>query len=346
MDTNTILDKAIEDVRKRHGVQIMTLSSIKADEVDSISTGSLSLDVATGVLGIPRGRIIEIYGPESSGKTTVCFSIVREAQSKGLRCLYIDMEQAVDVAYARKLGVDLQSLYFVQPESAEMALDIAETFLKNSAMDLIVIDSVASLVPQAEIENSMGESTMGLQARLMGQALRKLTPLLRRNNATLVFTNQLRQKIGVYFGNPEVTPGGLALKFYASIRIELRKVQEIKSAKGETVGVEVKATIRKNKVSAPGRKAQFRILYGEGVDRIHEILEIGKIFGVIEMPNNRTYEYNGEVFARSREQARQYLLDNPSVAQQIEAEIRRAMSETGNEGLLGADDDDSPLSEE
>ncbi|MCX8146787.1 MAG: DNA recombination/repair protein RecA, partial [Azovibrio sp.] len=170
MDTNTILDKAIEDVRKRHGVQIMTLSSIKADEVDSISTGSLSLDVATGVLGIPRGRIIEIYGPESSGKTTVCFSIVREAQSKGLRCLYIDMEQAVDVAYARKLGVDLQSLYFVQPESAEMALDIAETFLKNSAMDLIVIDSVASLVPQAEIENSMGESTMGLQARLMGQA--------------------------------------------------------------------------------------------------------------------------------------------------------------------------------
>ncbi len=318
-----VLEKAINDILKQFGDgAVMRLGEASHLEVGVVPTGSLALDLALGVGGIPRGRVTEIFGPESSGKTTLCQHIVAEAQKLGGVCAYIDMEHALDPGYAAKCGVDVDNLYISQPDTGEQALEIAETLVRSGAVEVVVVDSVAALVPRAEIEGDMGDATMGMQARLMSQALRKLSGAIKQTNTAMVFTNQLRQKIGVMFGNPETTTGGMALKFYASVRLDVRRVESIKVGQ-EVVGARARVRVVKNKVAAPFRVAEFDILYNEGISKEGDILDLGVGLGLIEKRGS-FFTYADERIGQGRENAKQYLRDHPEMAAAIEAGVRSA----------------------
>ena len=342
-------DKALEttltNLTKRFGEgAIMRLGEATHLKVEAIPTGSLALDLALGVGGVPRGRVTEIYGPEASGKTTICQHIVAEAQKMGGLTAFIDMEHALDPAYAARCGVDVENLYIAQPDTGEQALEIAEALVRSGAMDVVVVDSVAALVPRAEIEGDMGDAHMGLQARLMSQALRKLSGAIKQSNTAMVFTNQLRMKIGVMFGNPETTSGGRALKFYASVRLDVRRIQSIKD-KGEVVGSRTRVRVTKNKVAPPFRQAEFDIMYNEGISRVGDILDIGVELGVIDKRGS-FYNYGDERLAQGRENAKTFLRENPGVSNEIEAKIRDVYSLTPLAHLVSDDaDDDSSLDE-
>src|SRR5712672_3152258 len=316
------LDLALSQIEKQFGKgSIMKLGeqAIAAD-IAVIPTGSLGLDLALGVGGLPRGRVVEIYGPESSGKTTLALECIAEAQKRGGVCAFIDAEHALDAAYARKLGVVVEDLLISQPDNGEQALEITETLVQSGAIDVLVIDSVAALVPRAEIEGEMGEPQMGLQARLMSQALRKLTSIISRSRTIVIFINQIRMKIGVMFGNPETTTGGNALKFYASVRMDIRRIGAIKKG-DEVTGSETRVKVVKNKVAPPFRQAEFDILYGEGISREGEILEIGVLHGILEK-SGAWYIYNGDRLGQGKDNSRDFLKENPALAKEIEAKIR------------------------
>lgn len=315
------LETAILGLQKRFGEgAVMRLGEATHLNVEVIPTGSLSLDIALGVGGVPRGRVTEIYGPEGSGKTTLAQHIVAEAQRMGGVAAFIDMEHALDPAYAARCGVDVDNLYISQPDTGEQALEIAETLIRSGAVDVVVIDSVAALVPRAEIEGEMGDSHPGLQARLMSQALRKLSGAIKQSNTAVIFTNQLRQKIGVMFGNPETTSGGMALKFYASVRLDMRQIQSIKE-EGKVIGNRIRATVKKNKVAPPFRRAEFDIMYNEGISRTGDILDLGVEMGVIDKRGSY-YSYGETRLGQGREGAKEFLRRNPEMCRQIEDQIR------------------------
>jgi len=317
------LESAVSQIKKQYGDgAVMRLGEATHLAVETIPTGSLALDLALGVGGVPRGRVTEIFGPESSGKTTLCQHIVAEAQKLGGTCAYIDMEHALDPGYAAKCGVDVDNLYISQPDTGEQALEIAETLVRSGAVDVVVVDSVAALVPRAEIEGDMGDATMGMQARLMSQALRKLSGAIKQTNTAMVFTNQLRQKIGVMFGNPETTTGGMALKFYASVRLDVRRVESIKVGQ-EVVGSRTRVRVVKNKVAAPFRVAEFDILYNEGISKSGDVLDLGVERGLIEKRGS-FYTYREERIGQGRENAKEYLRQNAEVAAAVEAQVREA----------------------
>ena len=316
-----MLDRALGDIVKRYGEgSIMRMGEAHHLEVEAIPTGSLSLDIALGIGGIPRGRITEIFGPESSGKTTLCLHLVAEAQRLGGTSAYIDMEHALDPVYASHLGVDIDNLLVSQPDTGEQALEITQTLVRSSAVDIIVIDSVAALVPRSEIEGDMGDATMGMQARLMSQALRKLSGSINQTKTAVVFTNQLRQKIGVMFGNPETTPGGLALKFYASVRLDIRRIQIIKTG-AENIGSRVRVKVVKNKVAPPFRMAEFDIMYGEGISHEGCIVDLGAEFDIINK-SGAWYSYGEVRLGQGKEKVKDFLKENPEMAAEIEAKIR------------------------
>ena len=315
------LQAAMDKIEKNFGKgSIMKLGDDHVEQVDVIPTGSIALNAALGVGGYPRGRIIEIYGPESSGKTTLAIHAIAEAQKAGGIAAFIDAEHAFDRFYAAKLGVDVDNLWISQPDNGEQALEIADQLIRSSAIDIIVIDSVAALTPKAEIEGDMGDSHVGLQARLMSQALRKLTGVINKSKTCVIFINQLREKVGVMFGNPETTPGGKALKFYASIRIDVRKADALKDADG-LIGNKTKAKVVKNKLAPPFKTAEFDIIYGQGVSQEGCLLDIGVEYGVIEK-SGAWFSYNGEKFAQGREKARDYLKANPDLKKEIDEKIR------------------------
>ena len=323
MDTakRAVLDKAVGDILKRYGDgSIMRLGEAHGMVTESIPTGSLSLDIALGVGGIPRGRVIEIYGPESSGKTTLCQHIVAEAQRLGGTAAFIDMEHALDPSYAAKVGVDIDNLLVSQPDTGEQALEIAETLVRSGAVDVVIVDSVAALVPRSEIEGDMGDATMGVQARLMSQALRKLSGAINQTKTAVIFTNQLRQKIGVMFGNPETTTGGLALKFYASIRIDMRKIGNITEAE-VVVGSRHRAKIVKNKVSPPFKVVEFDIMNTSGISKSGGVLDVAIELEVIEKSGS-FFKYAGEMLAQGREAAKSLLEEKPELMRKIEHDIR------------------------
>jgi len=327
MDDNKAkaLAAALSQIEKQFGKgSIMRLgeSDISRD-IQVVSTGSLGLDLALGIGGLPRGRVVEIYGPESSGKTTLTLSVIAQMQKLGGTAAFIDAEHALDPQYAGKLGVDVSQLLISQPDNGEQALEIADMLVRSSSVDVVVIDSVAALVPKAEIEGEMGEPQMGLQARLMSQALRKLTANIKRSNTMVIFINQIRMKIGVMFGNPETTTGGNALKFYASVRIDIRRIGAIKKGE-EVVGSETRAKVVKNKVAPPFRQAEFDILYGEGISREGEIVELGTLHRIVEK-TGAWYTYGKDRIGQGKDNARDYLKENPKVAQEIEAKIRAAV---------------------
>jgi recombination protein RecA len=330
MDKLKALEAAVGQIEKVYGKgSIMRLGQReKAVDVDAVSTGSLGLDIALGIGGLPRGRIIEIYGPESSGKTTLTLHIIAEAQKVGGTCAFIDAEHALDPSYAAKLGVDVDNLLISQPDTGEQALEIADTLVRSGAIDILVVDSVAALVPKAELEGDMGEAHMGLQARLMSQALRKLTASISRTRCMVVFINQIRQKIGVMFGNPETTTGGNALKFYASVRMDIRRIGQIKD-KEEIIGNQTRVKIVKNKVAPPFRQVEFDIMYGEGISKTGEILDLGVKAGVVEKAG-AWYSWNEQRIGQGRENAKQFLKDNSAAATEIERAIRQ------NAGLANA----------
>jgi recombination protein RecA len=323
------LDLALSQIEKQFGKgSIMKLGeqAIEAD-LSVVSTGSLGLDLALGVGGLPRGRVVEIYGPESSGKTTLALECIAEAQKRGGVCAFIDAEHALDAAYARKLGVVVEDLLISQPDNGEQALEIVETLVQSGAIDVLVIDSVAALVPRAEIEGEMGEPQMGLQARLMSQALRKLTSIISRSRTIVIFINQIRMKIGVMFGNPETTTGGNALKFYSSIRIDIRRIGTIKTAT-EVIGSRTKVKVVKNKVAPPFREAEFDILYGSGISKEGELVDLAVEHAVIEKLG-AWYSYSGERIGQGRENARDLLKANPTLADEIEAKVRAKLAVKG-----------------
>ena len=314
------LDLALEHIEKQFGKgSIMKLGQDFKLDVPAISTGSVAVDIALGVGGVPRGRVVEIFGPESSGKTTLTLSIIANAQKAGGQAAFIDAEHAFDASYAKKLGVNLDNLLMSQPDTGEQALEIAETLVRSNAIDVIVIDSVAALTPRAEIEGEMGASHMGLQARLMSQALRKLSGAIAKSKTCVIFINQIREKIGVMFGNPETTPGGRALKFYSSVRIDLRRIASLKKGE-EVVGNRVRASIVKNKVAPPFRKAEFDIMYDEGISKSGSILDVGEALGVLQKSGSWLV-YGEEKLGQGKENARVYLKDNPKVLAKIEKEI-------------------------
>ncbi|HAL62778.1 MAG TPA: recombinase RecA [Chloroflexi bacterium] len=333
------LEVALSQIRKRYGDgAIMKLGGARGMDVEAISTGSLGLDIALGIGGIPRGRISEIYGPEMSGKTTLCYHIIAEAQKTGGVAAFIDTEHAMDPGYAAKCGVDIESLYISQPDDGEQALEITEALVRSGAVDVVVIDSVAALVPRAEIEGDMGEPHMGLQARLMSQALRKLAGAIKRSNTAVVLTNQLRMKIGVLFGSPETTPGGRALKFYAAVRLDMRRVQSIKEGTN-VVGNRTRVWVKKNKVAPPFKKAEFDIMYDEGISREGDLLDVGTEMGIIEKRGSH-YSYGEMRLGQGRENAKQFLRENPSLADEISNRIRveaglveKPASESGAEAI-------------
>jgi recombination protein RecA len=316
------LDLALSQIEKDFGKEaIMRLGDRSArDKVDAIPTGALPLDIAIGIGGIPRGRIVEIYGPESSGKSTLALCMVAEAQKLGGTAAYIDAEHAMDSEYAGKIGVDINNLLISQPDSGEQGLEIADKLIRSGAIDIIVVDSVAALVPRAEIEGEMGDSFMGLQARLMSQALRKLTSNISKTKTSLIFINQLRQKIGVMWGNPETTPGGLALKFYSSVRLDIRRVESVKKG-DEIIGNRVRVKVVKNKVAAPFRLAEFEIMFGVGVDKMGYLIDIGVNDGIIEK-SGAFFSYNGERLGQGRDNVKTYLTEHPEIAADIESKIR------------------------
>ncbi len=326
------LDKALGDITKRYGDgSIMRLGEAHQLRVEAIPTGSLSLDIALGVGGIPRGRITEIYGPESSGKTTICQHIVSEAQKLGGTAAYIDMEHALDPTYASRCGVDVENLLISQPDMGEQALEITETLVRSGAIDVIVIDSVAALVPRAEIEGDMGDATMGMQARLMSQALRKLSGAIKQTNTSVIFTNQLRQKIGIMFGNPETTTGGMALKFYASVRLDVRRIQSIKLG-AEIIGNRTRVRVVKNKVAPPFRTAEFDIMYNEGISKAGDLLDLATAMEIITKRGS-FFNYGDLRLGQGRENAKDYLRAHNELAAEIELAVReRAAS---GEAALG-----------
>ncbi|ALS59136.1 MULTISPECIES: recombinase RecA [Pandoraea] len=335
------LAAALAQIEKQFGKgSIMRLgdSEVEAD-IQVVSTGSLGLDIALGVGGLPRGRVIEIYGPESSGKTTLTLQVVAEMQKIGGTCAFIDAEHALDVGYASKLGVSVPELLISQPDTGEQALEIADALVRSGSIDLIVIDSVAALVPKAEIEGEMGDSLPGLQARLMSQALRKLTGTIKRTNCTVIFINQIRMKIGVMFGNPETTTGGNALKFYASVRLDIRRIGSIKKG-DEVVGNETRVKVVKNKVAPPFREAIFDILYGQGISREGEIIDLGVTAKIVEK-SGAWYSYNGEKIGQGKDNAREFLRENPDIGHEIENKVRASLGVTAiNEtGEIEADDE-------
>ena len=322
------LEHALADLDKQYGKgAVMKLGEQASQNVEVISTGNLELDLALGVGGVPKGRVIEIYGPESSGKTTVALHIVAEAQKKGGICAFVDAEHALDPAYAKKLGVNIDELYISQPDTGEQALEIAEALVRSGALDGVVVDSVAALVPKAEIDGEMGDSFVGLQARLMSQALRKLTGIVSKTGTIAIFINQLREKVGVMYGNPETTPGGRALKFYASVRLDVRRGEQLKNG-SEVIGNRTKVKVVKNKVAPPFRVAEFDIIYGQGISREGTLLDMAVARDIIHK-SGAWFSYKDQRIGQGRENTRQYLKDNPEVAQEIDAEIRRQFFEKG-----------------
>ncbi len=327
MDKRKALDAALSQIERSFGKgSIMRLGQGQAVEVESISTGSLGLDIALGIGGLPKGRIVEIYGPESSGKTTLALHVVAEAQKKGGVCAFVDAEHALDPLYARKLGVDIGDLLISQPDTGEQALEIADTLVRSGAVDVLVIDSVAALTPKAELEGEMGDQLPGLQARLMSQALRKLTGSISRSKTMVIFINQIRMKIGVMFGSPETTTGGNALKFYASVRLDIRRIGAIKE-RDEVVGNQTKVKVVKNKLAPPFREVEFDIMYGAGVSKTGELLDLGVKAGIVEK-SGAWFSYDSQRLGQGRENSKQFLRDNPQVANAIEAAIRQ------NAGLI------------
>ena len=324
------LDAAMAQIEKQFGQgAVMRLGDKTQIEIDTVPTGALTLDIALGIGGLPRGRIIEIYGPESSGKTTVALHCVAEAQKMGGTCAFIDAEHALDPVYAGNIGVDVDNLLLSQPDTGEQALEICETLVRSGCIDVVVIDSVAALVPRAEIEGEMGDSHVGLQARLMSQALRKLAPVVSKSNTICIFINQLREKVGVMFGNPETTPGGRALKFYASVRLDVRKVETLRNG-SDVVGSHTRVKVVKNKVAPPFKEAEFDIMYGKGVSSEGCILDLGVENNIIDKSGS-WFAYNGAKIAQGRDAAKQYLIDHPDVMDEIEEKIR--------ESYMPADDD-------
>jgi len=322
------LDHTVAGIRKRFGEgSIMRLGEAAHLHVEVIPTGSISLDRALGVGGIPRGRVTEIFGPESSGKTTICQHVVAEAQKMGGVAAYIDVEHALDPKYAARCGVDIDNLYVSQPDTGEQALEIAEALVRSSAVDVVVIDSVAALVPRAEIEGEMGDAHVGLQARLMSQALRKLAGAIQQSRTAMIFTNQLRQKIGVMFGNPETTSGGMALKFYASVRLDIRSIQALKQG-GEVVGNRVRVKVKKNKVAPPFREAEFDIMYNEGISKEGDILDLATVMEIVEK-RGAFFSFNGERLGQGRENVKAFLKERPDICRAIEQRLRERLAEEG-----------------
>ncbi len=329
MDKSKALDAALTQIERAFGKgSIMKLGSRQALEIEAISTGSLGLDIALGIGGLPKGRVIEIFGPESSGKTTLALQTVAEAQKKGGICAFIDAEHALDPGYARKLGVNVDDLLISQPDTGEQALEIADTLVRSGAVEVLVVDSVAALTPRAELEGEMGDQLPGLQARLMSQALRKLTASISKSNCMVIFINQIRMKIGVMFGSPETTTGGNALKFYASVRLDIRRIGSIKERE-EVVGNQTRVKVVKNKVAPPFRQVEFDVMYGEGISKAGELLDLGVTAGIVEKSGS-WFSYNGERIGQGRENAKTFLKQNPDMAQEIEAAIR------ANAGLIAA----------
>ncbi|MCQ4160222.1 recombinase RecA [Roseomonas sp. GC11] len=345
MDKNKALDAALSQIERAFGKgSIMRMGAKQqSDEVDVIPTGSLGLDLALGIGGLPRGRIIEIYGPESSGKTTLALHAIAEAQKRGGTCAFIDAEHALDPGYARKLGVDVDNLLISQPDAGEQALEIADTLVRSGAVDVLVVDSVAALVPRAELEGEMGDSHVGLHARLMSQALRKLTGSVSRSNTLLVFLNQIRLKIGVMFGNPETTTGGNALKFYASIRMEIRRIGQIKDRE-DVVGNQTRVKVVKNKMAPPFRQVEFDIMYGEGVSKVGELLDLGVKAGVVEK-SGAWFSCDSQRIGQGRENAKQFLRDNAAMADSIEQRIRAQAGIVASSMLASPDTDDAAAAE-
>lgn len=338
------LQTAIDSINKANGKgTVMKLGDKQVVEIETIPTGSLGLDIALGINGLPKGRIVEIYGPESSGKTTLAIHAIAECQRQGGIAAMIDAEHAFDRFYAEKLGVDVENLLISQPDNGEQALEIAENLIRSGAIDIIVIDSVAALVPRSEIEGEMGDSKMGLQARLMSQAMRKLTASIGRTGCCCIFINQLREKIGVMFGNPETTTGGNALKFYASIRLDIRKNgAALKDKEGNLIGNHVKVKVVKNKLAPPFREAEFDIIYGEGVSKAGEIVDIGAELDVLQK-SGAWYSYNGAKIAQGRDSAKQFLLDNPEMSLELEKKIKDKLDSSAppaSMATLSADDDE------
>jgi len=341
------LETTLSGIQKRYGEgAIMRLGQANHLQVESIPTGSLALDLALGIGGVPRGRVTEIYGPEGSGKTTVCQHIVAEAQRAGGVAAFIDMEHALDPIYAAKCGVNVEDLYISQPDTGEQALEIAEALVRSNAVDVIIVDSVAALVPRAEIEGDMGDSHPGLQARLMSQALRKLSGAIKTSNTAMVFTNQLRHKIGVMFGSPETTSGGMALKFYSSVRLDIRRIQAIKDS-GEMTGNRTRVRVKKNKVAPPFRECEFDIMYDEGISKEGDVLDLGVEMDVIEKRGS-FYSYKDERLAQGRENAKQALRENPAVCFEIENIIRRetGLPELQHAPAWGSGDELAPAEDE
>ena len=345
MDKNKAIEAAVLQIERAFGKgSIMKLGAREgANDIEVISTGSLGLDIALGIGGLPKGRVIEIYGPESSGKTTLALHVIAQAQKAGGTCAFVDAEHALDPGYARKLGVDIDELLISQPDAGEQALEIADTLVRSNAVDVLVVDSVAALVPRAELEGEMGDSHVGLQARLMSQALRKLTSSISKSNCIVIFINQIRLKIGVMFGNPETTSGGNALKFYASVRLDIRRIGAIKDRE-IVVGNQTRVKVVKNKMAAPFRVVEFDIMYGEGISKTGEMIDLGVQANVVEK-SGAWFSYDGTRIGQGRENAKQYLRDNPAMAASIEAKVRANAGLVAN-AMMGAPeagaDADSP----
>ncbi len=343
-DKGKALESALAQIERAFGKgSIMKMTGTAGVDIDVIPTGSLGLDMALGIGGLPRGRVVEIYGPESSGKTTLALQVIAEAQKLGGTCAVVDAEHALDPSYAKKLGCNVDELLISQPDTGEQALEIVDTLVRSGALDVLVIDSVAALVPRAELEGDMGDSHMGLQARLMSQALRKITGSISRSNTIVIFINQIRSKIGVMFGSPETTTGGNALKFYASVRIDIRRIGAIKDRE-EIIGNQTRIKIVKNKLAAPFRQVEFDILYGEGISKMGEVLDMGVKAELVEKAGS-WYSYDGQRIGQGRENARQFLKDNPEAAEKLEKAIR-GEAEKVSEALLADDAKDDAANDE
>ena len=344
------LESALGQIEKQFGKgSVMKLGEFKAMNVEAIPTGALSLDVALGIGGIPKGRIIEIFGPESSGKTTLALHMIAECQKLGGEAAFIDAEHALDPVYAKHLGVDIDDLIVSQPDTGEQALEIVEALVRSGAIDIIVVDSVAALVPKAEIDGDMGDAHVGLQARLMSQALRKLAGVLNKSNTAIIFINQLREKVGIMFGNPETTPGGRALKFYSSVRLDIRKVENLKQD-GEVFGNRARVKVVKNKVAPPFREAEFDIIYGKGISKSGNILDLAVSLDIVEKSGS-WFSYDGTRIGQGRENAKKYFEDNPQIMAEVEKKVRAKFDEAfekslNDEGLEDIDDQDEPLDDE
>jgi recombination protein RecA len=338
MERDKALDIALSQIEKNYGKgSVMKMGEKASMAIETVSTGAMALDLALGVGGLPRGRVVEIYGPESSGKSTLAMHVVAEAQRNGGICAYIDAEHAMDPIYARAIGVDVDELLISQPDTGEQALEIADMLVRSGALDVVVIDSVAALTPRAEIEGEMGDTHVGLQARLMSQALRKLTANLNKTNTICIFINQLREKIGVMFGSPETTPGGRALKFYSSVRLDIRRIESIKDG-AEVVGNRTRVKVVKNKVAPPFRQCEFDIMYGKGISREGSLLDIGVDLGIVKK-SGAWYTYEGEQLGQGRENAKQFLIDNPEIMVEVSERV------LVDSGLAGTDDDADVMTE-